>query len=433
MNTTAPNLIKRLNKFVMFHKQPLALILAAGKSSRFEPFSDCASHKSMLRLCGKPILEHTLEAVARAGLKEVIIVTSRASTEIKDYFQDGKKLKLSIRYAEQPKPQGAGNAILCASDLIKQPFFVLHTNHVNADEFIKPMLEAKTRHFDAVLLGKKTTQVWKYGIYQLDKDRITCIIEKPGLQDAPSDIRVVGIYLLGSDFIKTLQQTPAQEYQLEEALNSYVKEKRVRLLLTRKSTLSLKFAWDIFPILDHLLSRISSSISKKADIHPTALIEGAVHIEPEARVYEQAIIKGPAYIGEGVVIGSGAIVRDRVCCEPGVKLGARIEVKNSLFMENAHTHSGFIGNSIIGREVRIGAGFITANRRFDRKAVSTHIKTQLTETGLSSLGAMIGHNAHIGIQVGTMPGVIIGAESFIYPGRIVKKNIPAGSRFPESE
>ena len=108
-------------------------------------------------------------------------------------------------------------------------------------------------------------------------------------------------------------------------------------------------------------------------------------------------------------------------------IGAMAEVTRSIFQADCHTHSGYFGDSIFGKGCKIGAGTVTANIRIDRGEVNTKLKIKNTKlkinTGLKKLGAIVGENTKIGINVSLMPGVLIGSDCVIGPGTLVFENV----------
>ncbi len=100
-------------------------------------------------------------------------------------------------------------------------------------------------------------------------------------------------------------------------------------------------------------------------------------------------------------------------------VGALSEVARSIFQEDVHCHSGYFGDSILGKGCRIGAGTVIANVRIDRGEVKSVVKGEKIGTGLKSLGAIIGENTKIGINCSLMPGVFIGSDCQIGPGSLV--------------
>ncbi|MDO8470621.1 MAG: glucose-1-phosphate thymidylyltransferase, partial [bacterium] len=137
-------------------------------------------------------------------------------------------------------------------------------------------------------------------------------------------------------------------------------------------------------------------------------------------------ISGPCFIGDNCEIGPSNVLRGPLSIEQGVKTGAFCEIKHSIVQEGTHFHSGYVGDSIIGRNCRFGAGFATANRRLDRNTIEAQVKDKKVDTKLSSLGVVVGDGTHFGIHTGTMPGVFVGSECRVYPGTLVFENIADG-------
>ena len=141
------------------------------------------------------------------------------------------------------------------------------------------------------------------------------------------------------------------------------------------------------------------------------------------------VIKGKVYIGPHCQIGDHNVLRGPLNLESGVRTGAFFEIKNSVVQEGTHFHSGYVGDSVIGRNCRFGAGFITANRRLDRGSIKSVVKGKKTDTGLTYFGTVVGDNTSFGIQASTMPGVLIGFDVNVWPGLVVFKNIKDSENF----
>lgn len=404
-----------------------AVILAAGQSSRLHPFSN--SGKAMISLLGKPILEHTIESLKKAKVTNLIIVVPPGEM-IEKYFGDGQKFGVHITYAALPKPEGMGKALLTAKEHIHDSnFFVLAPYHLQADSFIEELLEKKTEGVDAVLLAKAKKDISGRGVIKVTNDRVIDVVEKPNPEVAPSNLCIVGIYLLSASFLTTLSETPHEHYQFEKALSQFAQNHDMRYVETKTEPLTLKYPWDIFGLQEYLLSSITGSVDESATIAKSAEIIGEVVIGDNVILMEGAKIKGPCYIGNGVTIGNNAIVRGGSDIEAGCVIGANMEVKHSLIMNGATTHSGFIGDSIIGEKCKIAAQFCSANVRIDRKPVSVTVKEESVNTGLKSLGTFIGNNVKIGIKASTMPGVVIGNSSVIGASTNVLHNVLADTTY----
>ncbi|TSC53156.1 MAG: bifunctional UDP-N-acetylglucosamine pyrophosphorylase / Glucosamine-1-phosphate N-acetyltransferase, partial [Microgenomates group bacterium LiPW_16] len=111
------------------------------------------------------------------------------------------------------------------------------------------------------------------------------------------------------------------------------------------------------------------------------------------------------------------------------RVGALSEVKGSIFLPGSTLGSGFVASSIIGQHSRIAHGFVSANRRFDRKTIKVKVKGEEVDTGLDDLGVIMGEGVEAGIGVGTMPGVTIGKKATIGPGTFVFEDIPPGVNY----
>ncbi len=400
-----------------------AVLLAAGESSRFWPLCE-GQHKSLFRLMGKPLIQWTLEALERAGMEEILIVqapTRAIERELKD-----KKLNLRLSYVVQERPRGMADALRAAQGALEDSFFVLHAHEFTVDRWIEPMRQ-KSRETGSklILAGQRTEEPWKYGVLVLEGDRAVGIIEKPH-KESPSDVRVVGIYLVPREFLDVLERVDEHPYAYEEALAHYMSAHDVRVVIREEPSPSLKYPWDLFHVTRLLMDEhLQFFRASSARISPLAHIEGEVYLGERVKIFEYAVIKGPCYIGPDCVIGNHALVREYTDLEEGVVIGAHAEVARCLFQEGASTHSGYFGDSIFDRGARAGAGTVTANVKVHRAEIKPVVKGERVSTGLSSLGAMVGAETQLGICTMTMPGVLIGARSFVGPGIVVEENVPS--------
>jgi UDP-N-acetylglucosamine diphosphorylase / glucose-1-phosphate thymidylyltransferase / UDP-N-acetylgalactosamine diphosphorylase / glucosamine-1-phosphate N-acetyltransferase / galactosamine-1-phosphate N-acetyltransferase len=404
-----------------------ALLLAAGQSSRMYPFAS-GSHKSMVKIFGKPLLQHTLEKLKSKNITDIVIVVGK-DNNIESYFGDGSKFGVSITYVLQEKPEGAGNAVLLAKEYLHGDFFLLNSYHVEIDKFVEPLLSTKTNGTEGVLLVKQKTDTWNYGVISVDEDRVKAITEKPREGNEASKFCIVGIYLLSLLFISKLENTPAEHYQLETALDSFAKDNVIRFWETKEDTVVLKYPWDLLTLKNYMLSGLKKDIAENAEIASSAEIIGEVYVGENVKIMEKAVIKGPCFIGKNVYVGNNAILRDGTVVEENSVVGANMEVKNTLIMEDSKTHSGFIGDSIVGNNCRIGAGFCTANVRLDRATVKSTIKNEKVDTGVKSLGVMVGDGTRIGIKSSTMPGIIIGRNVFVGSETTVMNNVGDDAKY----
>ncbi|HVZ12028.1 MAG TPA: sugar phosphate nucleotidyltransferase [Patescibacteria group bacterium] len=402
-----------------------AVLLGAGQSSRFFPFND--KHKCLVSLLGEPIIVHTVRSIKRAGINDILFVVSQDNA-FQDVLGNGKKYGVKIRYVIQKEPNGMGDALLQAKDLIDSDFFLVNSNHIEFEE-LKSDIDVKRTNREAILLGVKNNSDKHFGMLKLDGDKVLGVEEKPKNQSGLSDLRIVGVYFLNIGFLDVLAKTKKGHYSFEDALDKYAKLGKVKVCVTSKEIMSLKYPWDLLRLKNYLLSKVKRSLSKKANISKHAIIDGNVIIEEGATILENATVKGPAYIGRNAFVGSNSLVRNGSSVEENSVVGGYMEVKNSIIMSDSKTHSGHFEDSILGQNSRIGALFTSANVRLDRRNIKVNIKGEDVDSGLRDLGTMIGSNTNLGARVTTMPGVIIGDNSFVGPSTTVLKNIPSDTIF----
>lgn len=405
-----------------------AVVLAGGYSSRFYPYSKFG-HKTMVKIMGKPILQYCLDGLKNAGIKDIIVRVSEDGV-IKNYFGDGSKFGLSIKYIEQKEALGMGEVLLNAEKFLDGDFILISGHHVNSRQLVKELLKARKKSSKGVVLVKKRENPWEYGVVEIKNGKLLRVVEKPKKGQEPSNLGLVSAFLLPLDIIETVKTLKMSEFNFEQqALTEYAKKNSLDVVTAQSQTSTLKYPWDLLDIKNMLLKNVKGRMDRGAKVSKDAQIDSDVIVEAGAEILEGAKIKGPAYIGKNVMVGTNALIRAATDLEEGVSIGAFTEVKNSLIMEGTTIHSGFIGDSIIGGRCKIGSGFTTANRKIDRGEIKTTVKEVKVGTGLTSLGVIVGENSKIGIKVSTMPGVIIGNNTIIGPGTSVFKNVPDNSKY----
>ncbi|OHA72133.1 MAG: hypothetical protein A3E07_03740 [Candidatus Wildermuthbacteria bacterium RIFCSPHIGHO2_12_FULL_45_9] len=412
-----------------------AVIIAAGESSRFWPLNN--KHKSQFSLLGRPILYWTLKGLAENGVKDIVIVQS-AKSSLSEMMKKENDLNIKLRFVVQKEPLGTGNALWQTRELMKGSFLVVWPNKVNSGTLVKQVKEAAEKeHADVVLVGASSAEVADYGVIRFDGNgKPVEIIENPSKGEEPSNTRLLGLRYITPDFFTYYEQLGAHhEADYVDATNQMIKEKRTALVQTNHEEPTLKYPWDAFPLLDALMnsSNFANSIDKTAKIGKNVVIEGKVMIGRNAVIKDGTMLRGPIYIGDNCEIGYHNVLRGPLSMEHDVKTGAFMELKHSIIQQGTHFHSGYAGDSIIGERCRFAAGFITANRRFDRQPVRTIVKGVKTETRLEAFGIVVGNGSIFGILASSMPGVMVGSGCQIGPGVMLSKNVADGEGLMKKE
>ena len=239
-----------------------AVFPVAGIGSRFLPATK-ANPKEMLPIVDKPLIQYAVEEAIAAGINELIFVTSYSKRSIEDHFdsnfeletrleQAGKEKLLNIvrnvlpegvscAYIRQQKPLGLGHSVYCAKNLIgDEPFAILLADDlIDGGEIscLEQMVQAyNTSHANIIAVEKITPeQTRKYGVVDPIQKNTLCskisgIIEKPEPEMAPSNLGVVGRYILHPDIFDYLEKTEkgaGGEIQLTDAIEKMLHDKDV--------------------------------------------------------------------------------------------------------------------------------------------------------------------------------------------------------------
>jgi NDP-sugar pyrophosphorylase family protein len=397
--------------------KPTVLIISGGSSSRMFPLN-ASRHKGELPLGGLSLIARTITELNQQGFSEfVVVVSPKGNKDLLLEEISHQTPNVKVQLIVQEDATGMGEAVLSArSYLTQQQFFVIAPYHFTAAAIINECLELNK---PAVICTTHTDSPWNYGVVKIENDRAVGVIEKPTPGTEPSHQKVQACYLLNEQFLDILQNTEKNHYNFEIALDTLMKTSEVGVIELSEALPSLKYAWQLFDFQTLFLTSIKETqISSDAKIAPTAVLDdskGKIIIESGVTIGHASRIVGPVYIGKNSYVGDFNLIRESTI-ESDTTIGANTEVVRSIIFEKSSIHFGYLADSIIDRHVKIGAGFITANKRLDRQTISTLIKDEKLNTGKTNLGTIIGEKANIGIKVGTMPGVFIGAESKILPG-----------------
>jgi len=180
----------------------------------------------------------------------------------------------------------------------------------------------------------------------------------------------------------------------------------------------VKQAWEVLPrIADYLKKNLKNG--SKAKLIGSPVIGENVHLGEGTIVEPGVYIRGPAWIGKNCEVRHGAYIRENVIAGDGCVLGNSCEFKNCVLLGGAHvSHFSYVGDSIVGRDVNLGAGVILSNYRLDGQAIKVRVAGTLVETGLRKFGAMVGDKASIGCNAVINPGSLIAKGARILPGTI---------------
>ncbi len=209
------------------------VLLAAGKGNRLKPLTD-HTPKPLLPVGGKPILQRIIEGLADAGIDQLAIIVGHLSEMMVDYFGDGSRYGVSIRYFQQTVCDGTAHAVLPAAEFLdKEPFFLGY-----GDILVDPLNYTGIRHEferypeDSVITGWASDTPWAGGVLIQKGERLTGLVEKPPKGTEPGRLINAGLMILQPEVIDHIRQvtpSPRGEYELTDALLTLARTSIVRV------------------------------------------------------------------------------------------------------------------------------------------------------------------------------------------------------------
>lgn len=247
LNQEASQAMKKIRK---------AIFPAAGLGTRFLPATK-AQPKEMLPLVDKPLIQYGIEEAIQSGIEQVIIVTGRGKNAIEDHFDISFELeqlllekgkmdlleqvraisKINVSYVRQKQALGLGHAVLVARELVgDEPFAVILGDDIidAATPCLKQMMDVYERYGRSVIGAARVEgpAISRFGVLDVDGveervHRIRDMVEKPAPPDAPSNLAIIGRYILMPEIFERLERTTngaGGEIQLTDAMRALLRE-----------------------------------------------------------------------------------------------------------------------------------------------------------------------------------------------------------------
>src|SRR3972149_6255873 len=409
-----------------------AVVLAAGEGVRLQPIT-ATRPKHLIKVGGKPILEHCLDALKACGVSETVIVTHYMGDAIRQYFGDGEKRGLKIEYVEQAEMLGTGNAVSVVESYVDGDFVLVYGDLLFAPEALANLLHVfKAEKPEAVMAVVPVDKPESYGIVELaDEKAVKRIVEKPVSGKAPSNLANAGLYAFSKEIFDKIKQTKASvrgEWELTDALSLLIEDKKAVLAskISKDDWIDIGSPWDLLEANSWALKRMEHKVC--GNVENGAHLIGPVSVAETARIRSGAYIEGPTFIDEGSDIGPNCFIRPCTSIGRNVRVGNACEIKNSIIMDWTHVgHLSYVGDSILCERCNLGAGTITANYRLDAGTVKMMVKDKVVDSGRKKLGVILGDNVKTGINALLMPGVKVGANSWVGPNFVVDRDLPANT------
>lgn len=330
-----------------------AIVLCAGLGTRLRPLT-FSTAKHLLPVANKPVLFLAIESLVQVGAREIGIIVSRESSPIiQNAVDDGTRWGARVSYIEQPEPRGLAHACQCAEAFVGHEPFIMYLGDNLLPEGMGPATERfQSTGANAVVMLKPVDDPSRFGIAELEGNRIVRLVEKP--QQPKSDLAIVGGYLFDEtifESIRRIKPSWRNEYEITDAIQDLIdRQLTVVPYIVEGWWKDIGKPEDILDANRAMLETITHTVHGR--VSADSRLEGAVSIGADTEVINSHI-RGPAIIGAAARIVNAQI-------GPYTSIGDRVHVidsriENSVVMDDSairNLRRPLVG-CLIGRKVQV--------------------------------------------------------------------------------
>lgn len=201
-----------------------AVIIAAGRGVRLRPITEKIP-KCMVGIKDKPLLEHIIGKLSRAGITDALLVVGYKREIIEDHFGlECEGVKLS--YFVQKEARGTAHALSLVEGYVTGKFLLTNSDVLTETLNYRILAQGEgTEGADAIIMARQVHDPWRYGVLKTEGPKVVDIVEKPLPGEEPGNLVNAGIYLFGKDFFQHVKKTPLSirgEYEIIDPIRSYI-------------------------------------------------------------------------------------------------------------------------------------------------------------------------------------------------------------------
>ena len=321
------------------------IILHGGHGTRLRPLTH-TGHKQLLPIANKPMSQFCLEAISETGINDIaIIIGGVGSDKVREYYGNGEKFGVKITYIEQDEPRGIAHAIrLCKKFINEEKFLVFLGDNIIQKSITDFVENFKNSNFDATVLLCEVNNPSRFGIADIENDKILKITEKP--KNPTSNLAVTGIYLLTPvifDVIDDLKPSWRNELEITDALDDLLKKNNnisfEKITNYWKDTGTPE---DILHANGEIIKKMLESLGKGKKDYITGkgtIIESNVKMKCLGRFGENCHISSGSSIGPNVSVGDNTTIFvssiENSIIMKNCKINSAAEIKDSIIANNS--------------------------------------------------------------------------------------------------
>ncbi len=267
----------------------------------------------MLPVANLHILEHVLNSVVAAGIRDITVVVGYKKEQVMTFLNT---YPLPVRVVVQDKRLGTAHALSTAKEYVHTKTLVLAGDNYVDPESLRSILDTE----NAVLVAPHLSPA-NFGVISKDDGILTGIIEKPTDVD-PGSLVSCGVYVFTPEFIEKIR-----EQSIPESLQKNIKAGMKISIVLANDWQDAVYPKDLLSVNRHLLKPVKGKISGTVDKSVT--VQGHVSIAKHTVIGQGTVILGPVVIGEGSRIGPN------VCIGPNTSIGSRVTIEPFTYIENS--------------------------------------------------------------------------------------------------
>jgi glucose-1-phosphate thymidylyltransferase len=379
-----------------------AVILAAGEGTRLEPLTNLRP-KPMLPVANRPLLEYVVEAVAEAGITEIVLVVGYHRERIQSHFGNGDDWGVDIEYVGQDKQLGTGDAVLQAAPYVTDDFVVLNGDRVIEPGLIEAVVEERRVTGDVVMSVTRVEEPHLYGVVDVRDGLVKRLTEKPTPGETDSDLINAGVYGFGPAVFDEIRATdPNGELELTAMLGRLIDGQPVRAVQNRGDWLDVTRPWDLLTVNGRILDRRGP------------LWEDSATGIDVSNVSEKTAVGGNAALQPGAVVLRGCALGDNVTVKPNAY------VENSVLLSDVT-----IGPGAVVKDCVIGANATVGPNTTIEGGTADVLLGDTVHRGVR-FGAIVGDNTVLHANVSVETGTIVGDDVTVGTGSVVSGSVDTG-------
>ncbi len=366
-----------------------AVVLAGGFGTRLRPLT-YSRPKSMLPIGPKPVLQYVIESLSDSGFDDIIVTTNYLPEQIQEYFGDGSRFGVSLRYPKEETPLGTAGSVKNAERYLDETFALIQGDNITDIDMAEQLKYHKSKNALATLSVMKANAPWKYGVVVLDKqDKITGFQEKPPPEQCRSNLINTGLYVLEPDVLKLIPSGKPFDFAKDVFPIILDQGKGLYGYRAKGFWTDIGSAEGFLEASRWLLNKMSRHISPTAEISRTR-IRGSVWIGDGTTLETGVKIQGPVYIEDSCALQKG------VSMNPGTMLKRKVIVGEGSTINGAVVFDSTVIDSMV-----------TLNQCIIDEKCEVGSKSEIGTSTIIGAGCKIGEGVMIGSGVKLDPGLVV--------------------------